>query len=65
MLDTFGFQSQIIFLIIFKMQLDSSPPMRTDAEFGVAYYFYLLILVIFFFLSDFYGSFKLKRKAQG
>lgn len=48
------------------MQLDSSPPMRTDAEFGVAYYFYLLILVIFFFfLSDFYGSFKLKRKAQG
>ena len=75
MLDTFGFQSQIIFLIIFKMQLDSSPSMRTDSEFGVGYYFYLLILVgffvclvgffFFFSLSDFYGSFKMRRKAQG
>lgn len=74
MLDTFGFQSQIIFLIIFKMQLDSSPSMQTDSEFGVGYYFYLLILVgffvwlvffFFFFLSDFYGSFKMRRKAQG
>lgn len=65
MLDTFGFQSQIIFLIIFKMHLDSSPSMRTDEEFSVGYYFYLLILVNFFFFSDFYDSFKLKRKAQG
>lgn len=60
MLDTFGFQSQIIFLIIFKMQLDSSPSMRTDSEFGVGCYFYLLILVGFFVWLVFFFFFSLR-----
>lgn len=47
MLDAFGFQSQIIFLIIFKMQLDSSPSMQADAEFSIGYQFFLLTLVNF------------------
>lgn len=63
-LDTFGSQSQIMFLIIFTMRLNSSPSMQTDAEFGVGYRFLSSALVNFVsqICSDCFES---KKKAWG
>lgn len=63
-LDTFGFQSQIMLLIVFKMRLDSSPSMQAETEFSVGYHFLLLTLENF--VSQIcHKCFESKRKALG
>lgn len=63
-LDTFGFQSQIMFLIVFRMRLDSSPSMQAETEFSVGYHFLLLTLANFVSQIG-YNCFEFKKRALG